>query len=64
MAKFKLSKGMLVTLGVLVVLVLFLLWAVQDWHQLWTISSRQTISIVAMHFLVPIFTWMGIRQSS
>src|SRR4030095_6773395 len=64
MAKLKLSKGKLITLGVLVVLVLFFLWAVQDWHQLWTISSApDNIPIVAMLFLVPIFTWMGIRQS-
>ena len=64
MAKLKLSKGKLITLGVLVLLVLFLLWAVQDWHQLWTISSApDNIPIVAMLFLVPIFTWMGIRQS-
>ena len=60
----KLSKGKLITLGVLVLLVLFLLWAVQDWHQLWVISSApDNIPIVAMLFLVPIFTWMGIRQS-
>ena len=64
MAKLKITKGKLITLGVLVVVVLFLLWAVQDWHQLWTISSApDNIPIVAMLFLVPIFTWMGIRQS-
>jgi hypothetical protein len=42
------------------------LWAlnVQDWHQLWTISSApDNIPIVAMLFLVPFFTWMGIRQA-
>src|SRR5258706_3033900 len=64
MAKLNLSKGKLITLGVLVLLVFFLLWAVQDWHQLWTISSApDNIPIVAMLFLVPIFTWMGIRQA-
>ena len=37
---------------------------VQDWHQLWTISSApDNIPIVAMLFLVPFFTWLGIRQS-
>jgi hypothetical protein len=42
------------------------LWAinVQDWHQLWTISSApDNIPIVAMLFLVPFFTWMGVSQA-
>ena len=42
------------------------LWAinVSDWHQLWTISSApDNIPIVAMLFLVPFFTWMGISQA-
>jgi hypothetical protein len=35
-----------------------------DWHQLWTIASApDNVPIVAMLFLVPIFTWMGIRQA-
>lgn len=52
---------------VLVVLLLIVgLWAinVSDWHQLWVISSTpDNIPIVAMLLLVPIFTWMGIRQA-
>jgi len=51
-------------LGVLLLIVA--LWAinVQDWHQLWTISSApDNIPIVAMLFLVPFFTWMGVRQA-
>ena len=51
-------------LGVL--LLIAALWAinVQDWHQLWTISSApDNIPIVAMLFLVPFFTWMGVRQA-
>lgn len=51
-------------LGVLLVIVA--LWAinVHDWHQLWTISSApDNVPIVAMLFLVPFFTWMGIRQA-
>src|ERR1041385_7358494 len=42
------------------------LWAinVQDWRQLRMISSApDNIPIVAMLFLVPFFTWMGIRQA-
>jgi len=49
-----------------VLLVIVALWAinVHDWHQLWTISSApDNIPIVAMLFLVPFFTWMGIRQA-
>jgi Cytochrome b(C-terminal)/b6/petD len=51
----------------LVLAVLFVgLWAlnVQDWHQLWAISSApDNVPIVAMLFLVPFFTWMGVRQA-
>src|ERR1041385_290337 len=49
-----------------VALVIVGLWAinVQDWHQLWTISSApDNIPIVAMLFLVPFFTWMGVSQA-
>jgi cytochrome b/b6/petD-like protein len=51
-------------LGVL--LVIAAIWAinVQDWHQLWIVSSApDNVPIVAMLFLVPFFTWMGIRQA-
>src|ERR1044072_2311078 len=52
---------------ILVVLLLAVAyWAinVRDWHQLWTISSApDNIPIVAMLFLVPFFTWMGISQA-
>jgi cytochrome b/b6/petD-like protein len=47
-------------------LVIAVIWAlnVQDWHQLWTISSApDNVPIVAMLFLVPFFTWMGVRQA-
>ncbi len=58
------SKGALITLGVLAVLVVLAVLKVEDWHQLWKISSApDNVPIVAMLFLVPIFTWMGIRQS-
>src|ERR687895_80648 len=42
------------------------IWAlnVEDWHQLWKISSApDNVPIVAMLFLVPFFTWMGIKQA-
>ena len=51
-------------LGLLVVLVALAALKVQDWHQLWIISSApDNIPIVAMLFLVPFFTWLGIRQA-
>ena len=53
-------------IGLIIVLVLLALWAlsVQDWHQLWKISSApDNIPIVAMLFLVPFFTWLGIKQA-
>src|SRR6185436_18439843 len=56
------NKWTLLVLAILIVAV----WAinVQDWHQLWTISSApDNIPIVAMLFLVPFFTWLGIRQA-
>jgi hypothetical protein len=35
-----------------------------DWQQLWTIVSLpDNVPIVAMLFLVPIYTWYGLRQS-
>src|SRR5690348_14171705 len=54
-----------IILGVVVLIVG--LWAinVQDWHQLWSISSApDNIPIVAMLFLVPFFTWMGVKQAA
>lgn len=35
-----------------------------DWHQLWTIVSLpDNIPIVGMLFIVPFFTWYGLRQA-
>jgi len=51
-------------LGLVVVLIGLAAFSVQDWHQLWVISSApDNIPIVAMLFLVPFFTWLGIRQA-
>lgn len=62
--RFALSKGKLITLLVVVVLVGLAIWSVHDWHQLWKISSApDNVPIVAMLFLVPFFTWLGVRQS-
>lgn len=62
--RFNLSRGKLITIIILVVLVGLAIFSVQDWHQLWKISSApDNVPIVAMLFLVPFFTWMGIRQA-
>src|SRR5687768_5274875 len=64
MAKSRFSKGKLITLGVVVAIVALAIWGVNDWHQLWKISSApDNVPIVAMLFLVPFFTWLGIKQS-
>jgi len=35
-----------------------------DWHQLWEITSApDNIPIVAMLFLIPFYTWYGLRQA-
>src|ERR1700737_1662936 len=53
-------------IGLIVAVVLVGLWvySVQDWHQIWKIvSAPDNVPIVAMLFLVPFFTWLGIRQA-
>ena len=35
-----------------------------DWHQLWTIvSAPDNVPIVALLFLIPFYTWYGLRQA-
>lgn len=63
--RFSLSKGKLIAIVVVVVLIGLSIWAVEDWHQLWKISSApDNVPIVAMLFLVPFFTWLGVKQSA
>ena len=63
-SRFNLSKGKLIGLGALVLLALLAVFFVEDWHQLWIIcSAPDNIPIVAMLFLVPFFTWLGVKQS-
>ena len=50
--------------AVVVILLGLFAYSVQDWHQLWKIvSAPDNVPIVAMLFLVPFFTWLGIRQA-
>ena len=47
-----------------VVLLALAAFMVQDWYQLWKITSApDNVPIVGMLFLVPIFTWLGIKQA-
>ena len=53
-------------IGLIVAVVLVGLWvySVQDWHQIWKIvSAPDNVPIVAMLFLVPFFTWLGVKQA-
>jgi hypothetical protein len=51
-------------LAVVIVLLVLAGLKVQDWHQLWVIASApDNVPIVAMLFLVPFFTWLGIKQA-
>lgn len=57
-------RNKLIGLIVAVVLLGLFAYSVQDWHQLWKIvSAPDNVPIVAMLFLVPFFTWLGIRQA-
>jgi hypothetical protein len=61
------SRRKQIKLGLLVlalILVALFIWSVRDWHQLWKITSApDNVPIVAMLFLVPFFTWLGVRQA-
>jgi hypothetical protein len=55
---------MIIGLAVILVLVGLYVWWVEDWYQLWKITSApDNIPIVAMLFLVPFFTWLGVKQA-
>ena len=57
-------RNRIIGLAVVIVLLGLFIYSVQDWHQLWKIASApDNVPIVAMLFLVPFFTWLGIRQA-
>jgi hypothetical protein len=57
-------RNKLIGLIVAVVLLGLFAYSVQDWHQIWKIvSAPDNVPIVAMLFLVPFFTWLGIKQA-
>ncbi|HEX8748124.1 MAG TPA: hypothetical protein VF717_13055, partial [Pyrinomonadaceae bacterium] len=62
--KSKRSRAKLIWLVVGVVALGLFIWSVNDWHQLWKIASApDNVPIVGMLFLVPFFTWLGIKQA-
>ncbi len=62
--RFNLSFRKLIGLGAVLALLILAGLFVEDWRQLWTIASApDNVPIVAMLFLVPFFTWLGIKQS-
>src|SRR5215216_2486394 len=61
---FKLTTGKIVLIALVLLLVLYVLFVVDDWHQLWVIASApDNVPIVAMIPLVVFFTWLGIKQA-
>jgi hypothetical protein len=61
---FSFSLGKVVLLALVLLLALYAIFFVRDWHQLWTIASApDNIPIVALIPLTAFFTWLGIRQA-
>jgi hypothetical protein len=62
--RFKFGRGAVMLLVLVLLVVAYVIFVVRDWHQIWTITSApDNVPIVAMLFLVPFFTWYGIRQA-
>jgi hypothetical protein len=60
----KSRRNKLIGWAVILLLVGLYIWWVEDWYQLWKIASApDNVPIVAMLFLVPFFTWLGVRQA-
>jgi hypothetical protein len=58
------GRTKLVWLVVGVIALGLMIWSVEDWGQLWKITSApDNVPIVGMLFLVPFFTWLGIKQA-
>jgi hypothetical protein len=58
------KRNRIIAVIIVVVLLALFAYSVQDWHQIWKIvSAPDNIPIVAMLFLVPFFTWLGIKQA-
>jgi len=59
-----LGRNIAIAVAILVVVAVGAWLFVEDWHQLEKIAfSPDNIPIVGMLFLVPFFTWLGLRQA-
>src|ERR1051325_260528 len=62
--RFKFGRGAVILLVLVLLVIAYAVFIVQDWHQIWKITSApDNVPIVAMLFLVPFFTWYGIKQA-
>jgi hypothetical protein len=61
---FSFGIGKIVLLALALLVALYAIFFVSDWHQLWTIASAaDNVPIVALIPLVAFFTWLGIKQA-
>lgn len=61
---FSFGIGKIVLLALVLLVALYAIFFVSDWHQLWTIASAaDNVPIVALIPLVAFFTWLGIKQA-
>lgn len=62
--RFKFGIGHIILIALVILLVLYVIFFVQDWHQLWKITSApDNVPIVGLLLIVPFFTWIGVRQA-
>ena len=58
------GPGKIALLAILVILAVYSIFFVSDWHQLWIIASApDNVPIVALIPLTVFFTWLGIKQA-
>ena len=61
---FSFGLGKIVLLALVLLVALYAIFFVRDWHQLWTIASAaDNVPIVALIPLTAFFTWLGIKQA-
>jgi hypothetical protein len=61
---FSFGIGKIVLLALVLLVALYAVFFVSDWHQLWTIASAaDNVPIVALIPLVAFFTWLGVKQA-
>jgi hypothetical protein len=62
--KLPLGIGKIVLLALVLLLALYAIFFVKDWHQLWIVASAaDNVPIVALIPLTAFFTWLGVKQA-